>query len=281
MKRNWPLTNQLAAATVALCASATAHADFNYSNFTDVSSLTLNGNAAQVADALRLSSATGNSSGSAFTTAATSLGSLNSFSTYFQFRITDSGGIGDGDGAGADGLAFVIQTVSNTVGGIGGSIGYGGITNSVGIEFDTYDNGIGYGDPDGNHVGIDVNGNIASLNTASESTRFNNGEVWNAWVDYNGSTNLLEVRWSQNTSRPAFAQLSNTVDLVATLGQNTAYLGFTSATGSGWGNHDILSWQYRDSFSPITAVPEPSIYASMMLGIGIIGFASRRRASRK
>lgn len=272
------LTINLTAVAIAAL-SAPAYADFTYTDFSDTSGLTLNGTTTQAGNALRLTNATYWNSGSAFTTTATALGSLNSFSTYFQFRITNSGGdISDASGPGADGLVFVVQTVSNNVGGSGGSIGYGGINKSVGIEFDTFDNGLGgFNDPDGNHVGIDINGNIASVATASEPTLFNNGNVWNAWVDYNGTTNLLEVRWSQTSSRPFAAQLSNTIDLVDTLGQDTAYLGFTSGTGLAWGTHEILSWEYRDSFSPITTVPEPDTYAMILLGL--IGITVLRRTA--
>jgi hypothetical protein len=283
MKWNSQLNIKLTVIAIALIVTAPADAAFTYSDFSNVSELTINGNASQAGNALRLTNADLWNSGSFFTTSATPLGSLNSFSTYFQFRITNSGGlIADGSGPGADGLVFVVQTVSNSVGASGGSIGYGGISNSIGIEFDTFDNGSGpdFGDPNGNHVGINTGGNIASITTATEATLFNNDEIWNAWVDYNGSTNALEVRWSQTTSRPFAAQLSSDIDLIATLGQNTAYLGFTSGTGLAWGNHEILSWEYRDSFSPISTVPEPSNYALMILGFGLIGMTALRKSSK-
>jgi hypothetical protein len=256
-----------------------ARADFTYADFSSTAGLQLNGDTARVGNVLRLSKAQGFSSGSAFTTMSTPLGNLASFSTYFQFRITSEGGIGDEDGPGADGLVFVIQTVSNNVGGAGGGIGYQGINSSVGIEFDTFNNGGGFNDPTGNHVGIDLNGNIASVATAVEPVRFNNGQIWNAWVDYNGLTSLLEVRWSMSATRPGASQLSRTVNLTSVLGQNTAFLGFTSGTGSGWGNHDILSWQYRDSFNPIlTAVPEPATWVSGLMAVVVTaGVQSRRR----
>ena len=255
-----------------------AIAGFSYSDFSSTAGLQLNGAAAQLGNELRLVNSVPFAGGSAFTTASTPLGGLNSFSTYFQFRIDNNAGIGDGDGVGADGLAFVIQTVSNNVGSLGGGIGYQGIANSVGIEFDTYNNGGPANDPDGNHVGIDLNGNIASVATASEPTRFNNGSIWNAWVDYDGTTNALEVRWSQAALRPAAAQLSSVVNLQTVLGQNSAFLGFTSATGSGYGDHNILNWEYRDSFSPINpAVPEPT---SALFALGIVGVALRQRSRR-
>ena len=197
--------------------------------------LTLNGNAAQVGNVLRLTPAVATQSGSAFTDNLVPLGGLASFSTYFQFQITNSGGITDEDGAGADGIVFVVQTQNNTAGGAGGGIGYQGITPSVGIEFDTYNNGVPAGDPNGNHVGVDINGSVASTVTAIEPVRFNDGNVWNAWVDYDGNLNNLEVRWSQSVTRPILPQLASNVNLAAVLGQNNAYLGFTAGTGSAFG----------------------------------------------
>lgn len=265
--------------TALMLTTSNAKADFTFFSFSDVSSLQINGDAQQAGDALQLSSATSFSSGSAFTRSAVSLGNQNSFSTYFQFRILNSGGITDSDGIGADGLVFVVQTVANNVGGAGGQIGYGGITNSVGIEFDTWNNSLSFGDPDGNHVGIDIDGNIASVAVAPEPTRFNNGLVWNAWVDYNGATDGLEIRWSTLATRPVSSQLSRTVDLVSILGGDTAFVGFTSGTGSAWGDHQILSWSYVGEFAPIPSIPEPSTYGLLIIGGIFIAAAIRRRKS--
>lgn len=255
-------------------AAPAARASFVYADFSSVQGLQLNGVAAQVGTELRLSDAAAFTSGSAFTTASIALGNLDSFSTYFQFRITNPGGIADEDGAGADGLVFVIQTVSNNVGGNGAGIGYAGIAPSLGIEFDTYNNGSLTGDPNGNHVGVDLNGSVASVLTATEPTRFNNGQIWNAWVDYDGTTGRLEVRWSQSAQRPTAPGLAIIEDLTSVLGQNRAFLGFTSGTGAAWGDHDILNWTFRDSFNP---VPEPASLALMGSGALALGLCLRRR----
>ena len=266
----------LAAPAALVLTSLSASADFTYNDFSSTAGLQLNGAAAVSGTALRLVPSVLTSGGSAFTTAQVPLGGLNSFSTYFQFQITNPIGIVDEDGSGADGLVFVVQTVNNNVGGVGGGIGYAGITPSVGIEFDTYNNGVGAGDPSGNHVGIDLNGSLNSVVAIDEpDDRFNDGTVWNAWVDYDGTLNNLEVRWSRTQTRPILPQLQSNVNLTSVLGQNTAFLGFTAATGSAAGNHDILQWQYVDEFAPII-VPEPT---SALFALGILGtiFQSRRR----
>ncbi len=231
----------------------------DYANFCDLSNITLSGTSAYLNPAafagqcvLRLTN-NNSQAGGGFVTNPVSLAGSASFSTAFSFNIHNPTGIGDGDGQGADGLVFVVQTQSNQYGGSGGGIGYAGIPNSVGIEFDTYNNGAGDA-WSGNHVGIDINGNLNSAVLQPIGTRLNNGSTWHAWVDYNGFTKQLEVRLSQNATRPAAATLSYNIDLPAVLGQTNAFVGFTSGTGGG-GTHDILNWQLTNTFAPISSAP--------------------------
>lgn len=262
-----------------LLAQPAVHATtITYADFSSVAGLQLNGSAAQAGNVLRLTPSAPGQGGSAFYNTAIPLNAAYSFSSYFQFRISNPGGIGDGDGQGADGLVFVVQTNASNVGGAGGGIGYLGIPNSVGIEFDTYNNG----EINGNHVGIDLNGSVNSITNVAVAQRLNDGDVWNAWVDYNGATDDLEVRLSLGATRPAAAILAANIDLTAVLGSPNAFVGFTSGTGSGYGDHDILSWEFRDTFDPITpgAVPLPGSLA--LLGIGVASLlAGRRSRARK
>jgi len=165
-----------------------------------------------------------------------------SFRTNFEFQIADSRGVSDGDGLGADGFVFVISPI-DTVGGAGEGIGYGGLNRSIGVEFDTYQNSF---DISGNHIGIDTNGNLNSLVSRTvEADRLNNGQAWHSWVDYDGSTQQLEVRISQTPVRPAEAFVSQQLDIALILGQENFFVGFTSATGAASGTHDILSWNFE------------------------------------
>jgi hypothetical protein len=238
---------------------------FNFPNFNSCTGLQVNGNAACTGGVLRLTPALGGQGGSTFSGTTIPLGAGASFSTFFSFQMTAAGGAGDSDGVGADGLTFTVQPNSATVGGSGGGMGYFGIPNSVAAEFDTFDNGVGAGDPNGNHVGIDLNGSINSVVTATVSPRFNNGQIWFAWVDYNGS--VLEVRVSPTNGRPTTPNVSLPVNLAAVLGTSQAFVGFTAGTGAGFENHDILTWQFDNAFAPIGAAGPVPTLSEMALGL--------------
>jgi hypothetical protein len=225
-----------------------------FEDFSDTSQLTLNADATTLSTSdgvvLRLAAATAWQGGSAFSSVPLN---ASNFSTFFTFRITDPGGpIFDcNTEPGADGLVFVVQSVSSSIGGAGGGIGYYGIPDSVGVEFDTWCNSATH-DPSSNHLGIDTEGivdhGLGSPHTATVSPNFDDGNLWYVWIDYDGTT--LEVRISQNLIRPQMPHLSRTLNIPEVLGQTTGYVGFTSATGADWGNHDIISWRYKDAFGP-------------------------------
>ena len=277
------------ACAIALLAAALASAAaqaatvFNFPNFNSCAGLQLNGNAACTGGALRVTPANFGQAGSVFSTTAIPLGPGATFSTFFTFNFNSPGGAADNDGLGADGLVFVVQPVSSTVGGGGGGIGYQGIPTSLGVEFDTWNNGLGVGDPDGNHVGVDLNGSINSVVTASIPTRMNNGSVWFVWIDYDGTT--LSLRLSQTPTRPAAPTLTHVVNLASVLGTTQAFVGFTSGTGAAFENHDVLSWQFDNTFAPIgavsaAAVPALSDAALAMLALLLVAgaaYALRRR----
>ena len=217
--------------------------------FDDASDLTLNADAGTAVTpdgtVLRVTPALNFSAGSAFTTAPITLADDASFSSFFSFRFSDQGNTG------ADGVVFVVQTTANDVGGLGGGIGYEGIDNSVGVEFDNWDNG-GQDASSANHVGIDINGSMASDPLAEMPWALDDPTiVHHAWIDYDGSTDSLEVRVAQANVRPAAAILTKTVDLVSVLGSTDAFVGFTSGTGIANANHDVISWQLNSCFAPV------------------------------
>jgi hypothetical protein len=275
-----------ALAAVALLAGVVAAATpagaqtLNYVDFSSTAGLQINGSATQNGSKLRLTPAAFGQGGSAFSTTTIPLASNASFSTVFSFEIHGRGGLGGG----ADGITFTVQTNASNVGGAGGGIGYAGIDNSVAVEFDTFDNS----EPGAsNHVGVDVDGNMTSVATTGQlAPDFDDGNVWFAWVDYNGVTQSLETRWAQSSTRPVGSMLSTTLDLPTILGSPNVFVGFTSGTGAGWGEHNILSWNFVNRFEaggaplPSSTVPEPGTWALLGTGLLALGGIRLRRTRR-
>ncbi|HEY0758982.1 MAG TPA: choice-of-anchor D domain-containing protein [Acidisarcina sp.] len=235
------------------------------------------------------------------------------FTSYFAFKLTPNAG----SYATADGIAFVIQNASggagappdatciekgsgpSVVGGAGGCIGYGGIDNSLAVEFDTYRNawdptdtlpvrGATFND---NHVAIQncgaglpnspshtgaclvslTNGQTlqAAINGALPVT-LADGNVHQIVVSYSGPTeatpNLLQVfidpPFVPGTHTPAIGAvpaLSGTYNLAGNLNLmnsgssvDSAYVGFTSATGSAFEQSELMAW----TFTPHSTVQE-------------------------
>ena len=293
----------LALAASGMMATSAPAATFSYADFADTTGLQVNGNAAAADNAgrtvMRLTPPQGNAGGSMFNTQALALTNAYSFSTRFTFNIGQNNVNQYGE-IGADGIAFVMQTLSNSVGGTGGGIGYAGISPSVEVEFDTYSNGgtdprlPGSGALNGNdHIAImqngDPNNHLASVIT-SPTLELNGGQDITAFVDYDGSTNQMQVRWSTDGLRPASAGLSYTLDLATLFGSDPVYVGFSASTGADWSAQDIVNWTFNDNYDPITtaptdtipagstsAAPEPATWATMLAGFAMIGAAMRRR----
>jgi hypothetical protein len=239
---------------------------FKYDSFIDDGRLKTNGVTSYNNGRLRLTPAAEQKWGTAFNMERVSLKNDRSFSSYFTFQITNGGGY---DVGWADGIVFTVQTFSNAAGAAGGGMGYQGIQQSVGIEFDTWNNGTGLGDPSSNHIGINYNGVLGGSNVQSLSTStldMKSGTI-HAWVDYDGLNKKIEVRVNKNSdTRPTAANLTQTnVNLTSILNSNDVYVGFTAATGGAYQNHDITKWYFTNDFAPIdvrnnTYVQAPTRY---------------------
>jgi glucose/arabinose dehydrogenase len=217
----------------------------NFRDFSSTSGLALNGNATQSGTALRLTPAIANQRGSVFASTAIDITASTSFSTQFQFQL--AGGQGTG---GADGFTFMLQNSAAgtaALGAKGGSLGYEGISNSIAIEFDTYQNP-NYDDASANQISILSNGVVAkSLISQTVGLDLNSGNILNAWIDYNGTTDKLDVYLSSTTAKPTTVSLSQTVDLAGAIGGTRAFAGFSAGTGGLSNTQDILNWQFTDT----------------------------------
>jgi hypothetical protein len=245
------------------CAASFAIGEEFSLDFSNLASLQLNGSAAKIHGSGPISSSIGHllrltdglsQIGSAYVKEPIELGPDTSFATSFRFQLTNPQGFHGSDGPGGDGFALVIQPSANTaVGAIGGALGYDGIDHSVAIEFDTWANlptEFRGGDPDGNHVGISLNGDPYSVATASVTPRFNDGQIWHVWIDYSADLRLLQIRVSEKEERPANATLSARVNLAKILATDKVYVGFSGTAGGASNVQDISSWIFATKTPP-------------------------------
>jgi hypothetical protein len=262
--------------------SGSVRADFVYPDFGSIAGLQLNGNASQAGNRLRLVPAMGGQSGSAYFT---QLQTINTgFITNFAYQVTNPGGTSGTSPPPADGFTFIVQNSPQgltALGGSGGQLGFGspgGIANSVAVEFDTHNNLSGAGDPNEEHIAVDTLGTLpnsasqASLRgIASTPGLIRDLQIHQARITYAPGSISIYI---DNFVTP---RLTVPIDLASTLSLNggQAYVGFTAGTGTGFGNFDILNWQFQ-------AVPEPSTLVmgstSVLAGLGCWWFRRRRRA---
>jgi hypothetical protein len=163
--------------------------------------------------------------------------SVQSFTNDFTFQIANPG---------ADGITFAIQGTSPTaLGAAGGSLGYAGMTNSVAVKFDIYDNA-GEGT---NSTGLYVNGAVPTVpaTTIGGGVNLLSGDVMAVHMTYDGTTLTMTIT---DTSNPTQTYTTNwPVNIPATVG-STAYVGFTGATGGLVATEQILTWSYSTGSAP-------------------------------
>lgn len=215
---------------------------------------TVNGNSSfgtiNSSPALILNPSSGNQVGSAFWNHAITLSGNFSFSAFFTFQI-------DQNTSRADGLTFIMQqSGASAIGNAGNTLGYSGIGGtSIAVEFDTYQNA---GDPDNNHIALDLNGDVSHATGVYQSINKSTLDIADSklkyvWIDYNGSSKTFEVRISTSNSRPATATLSTTsYNLGSMFTSKNIYVGFSGSTGGSMERHSITSFDFINSYSPIT-----------------------------
>ncbi len=143
---------------------------------------------------------------------------------------------------GADGIVFILATSNTSLGIGGGSLGYDGITPSIAIEYDDYQNG-NFGDPASDHMAVISMGSV-NHNLASNLV----GPVNISNVE-DCMEHCFSVAWDPNTQTLSAILdddlISYTGDIVTNIfsGNANVYYGFSSATGS-------LSNQHIVCFGP-------------------------------
>jgi hypothetical protein len=221
---------------------------FSFADFSSTAGLQLNHGAVQAGNRLRMTGVGTENSGSAWFTSRQPV--QDGFDTTFQFQITDP------HNSGGDGFAFVIQNSGLTaLGGGGQGIGYGdaeyyaftGISNSVAVEFDTYQGGY---DPNGNHISVHTRGLLPN----NPDERYSIGSTTAIPIMEDGNVHTVRIEYAPGTMQifmddPATPRLVVKVDLSTTLSLSNgqAFVGFTGGEAVAYENHDILNWSYANS----------------------------------
>jgi hypothetical protein len=151
----------------------------------------------------------------------------------FYFNAVLYFGCHDADGA--DGIAFVLQPISTSIGTAGLGIGYGGISPSLAVEFDTWENTPF--DIADDHIAITKNGDVDHLsgNTLVGPIcilpgcgNVENCQWYPVIISWDATTQTLQVYVNGNL------RVSYTGNIVAGIfgGNPNVYWGFTAATGA-------------------------------------------------
>ncbi len=151
----------------------------------------------------------------------------------FDYKFNINMGCRDNDGA--DGIVFVLQPISTSLGSSGGGLGYSGITPSIGITIDTWQN-TNDNDPAIDHIAIHRNGDInhtSSNNLAgpiqaiqgSDNIEDCQWHVFRIIWDANTKISLLKliIKTGANNYRPCEYWVFN--------GNPMVFWGFTGSTG--------------------------------------------------
>jgi hypothetical protein len=206
----------------------------NFASGFTASGMQFNGNAVLAGNRLQLSdTSTTFEDSSAFWNQKVS---VQGFTNDFTFQIANPG---------ADGITFAIQGSSPTaLGVVGGSLGYGGMPNSVAVKFDIYDNA-GEGT---NSTGLYVNGAVPAVpaTTIGGGVNLQSWDVMAVHMTYDGTTLTMKITDTSNPSQTFTT--SWPVNIPATVG-STAYAGFTGATGGLTSTEQILTWSYSTGTS--------------------------------
>ncbi len=248
----------------------------NFPNFSSIANLTLNGNAAQNGNVLRLTPNTTNQAGSAWFNTQQPVSAA--FSTTFSFQLSGANTVIGGcilnpfGFCPADGISFTIQNSALTaLGPDGCGIGFGdsstgctpptgGITNSVAVEFDIFQNP---DDPSNNHVSVQSCLTSANSRDPGVCRIADNPNVQPVNMS-DGNPHLVTITYAP----PAGGSGPGTLDVILdnndlfpptptnptggvafdmtaiSLNGGNAWVGFTAATGGADDNQDILSWTF-------------------------------------
>lgn len=193
-----------------------------------VSAYILNGSATRInCNCYTLTQAVNSQSGSVW--------NANKINLDISFDFIFNVYLGCKDASGADGIVFMLQPLNTSVGAGGQGIGFLGVTPSVGIVLDTWQN-IDLNDPAYDHISIQINGNSKHGNDLAGPVPISSNK--SNVEDCNWHT--LRISWdaAAHRLRSYFdneLRVETQTDLVKKIFNNNprVYWGFSAGTGIG------------------------------------------------
>jgi hypothetical protein len=164
---------------------------------------------------------------------------IQTFTTDFTFQQINPN---------ADGLTFTVQNQGlSALGPWGGGLGYGEgtgtptgtpITSSVAVKFDLFQNS----HEGNNSTGLYTDGAAPTspATTLGGGVNLHSGDVFHVHITYDGTNLTMTITDTTNTAETF--TISWPINIPATVGANTAYVGFTAGTGSQSSTQEILTW---------------------------------------
>lgn len=202
---------------------------------------------------------------------------VTAFSTTFDYTQTSNA-------TPSDGMAFVIQNTAAGANALstqngGSGLGYQGMQNSAAIEFNLAPI---FGPPHVQGTNLAVDGSTGVYNPTGAVAFWNNNETVQTTLTYSGNIlteNLLDL----TTLATYTTQYS--IDLSSVLGSNSAFIGFTGATGGNASTQIVSDFSFTNGGStggntsgvPASTTPIPA--AIWLVGsalAGLIGFGRRK-----
>lgn len=197
--------------------------------------------------------------GSAFI--GTAFSSNITFTSSFTFTLANTG-----FDPLADGITFLIQNEGDgaaALGGGGAGVGASGLTNNVGIAFQSWDN---------NHASIFTNGDVSG--GTQPLGNFNLGDQSDL-VDVTVAYDGLTLSYTAFNHATMLGISDSFAFNLASLGPQV-YFGFTGGTGLSHSIQDVSAWDL-DVRPGVAGVPEPASWALVIAGFGGMGAVLRRR----
>ena len=192
-----------------------------------------------------------------------------------DFEINASINLGDLDQTGADGISFLLQPLSNTLGGFGGGLGYMNVVPSLAVEFDTWQND----DPTYDHIALVKNGRPEHTINPSNTLQGPFELMPQKGNAEDGKFHSVKILWNAKDKKftlsfDGIVKIQYVGDIVKDIFNSNPYVywGFTAATAAAINDHRVCFTSYSvvDQVCPVAKLTTPSIFCNNIQPLQIL-----------